>query len=67
MKLILFRLYFKNYLQASTFVQDKKEYENWFNYRMIKINHLRRNEMGVWVELFLYCCKSLFYFSDFMI
>lgn len=42
MKLLAFRLYFKNYVWGLTFVQDKKEFENWFNCRM-KTNHLRRN------------------------
>lgn len=31
MKLLAFRLYFKNYVQGSTFAQNEKEFENWFN------------------------------------
>lgn len=36
LKLLISRLDFKTYVQASTFAQDEREYENGFNYRMIR-------------------------------
>lgn len=47
MKLLVFGLCLNSYVQGSAFAQDQKEHENWFNYRMIKTNHLRRNGMEV--------------------
>lgn len=36
LKLLISRLDFKTYVQAPTFTQDEREYENGFNYRMIR-------------------------------